>query len=226
METMHQPVHTHQVLWTVWKRFDMPLYRVITETGFDNCRIKFLHQQVFLMLRLKLLSCHSQARSDWRPRSIFVSIGSLRQAWKDQPTKSFPFMTHDYATTSQNFCSIPKQWEHQKSFSPYSVLDLDTEMLECSKLYYEDLLWQQNALEMGLQHPFILVDTNRWQFWQTIRRASTHTWEKPWWTVLEQVNLTWSHDWIYLERCASKMNQWFMVNPSQITCLGWEKHRP
>ena len=57
---------------------------------------------------------------------------------------------------------MPKQWKHQEILSPCDPSwGLDASGKNIPNYHYEDLLAAAKRYsEMGLQHPFILVDTN------------------------------------------------------------------
>ncbi len=132
----------------------------------------------------------------------------------------------------KTFCSMPKQWNIRKSFSSYDPSwDWMQKLVEYSKLP----LWRfasgsKNAIaEMGLQHPFILVDAN-----MTIlvnnSKSKVRIVEKPWWMMLgTRIGnfSSWFHDWILSRRWSSKMNQWFYGQSITDPCP-WvgKKHRP
>ena len=74
-------------------------------------------------------------------------------------------------------CSMPKQWKHQEILWLHAILrgGLDASGKNIPNYHYEDLLAASKRYsEMGLQHPFILVDTNHDNSGKQFKEQSTH----------------------------------------------------
>ena len=78
---------------------------------------------------------------------------------------------------------------------------------------------------MGLQHPFILVDTNHdnsgKKFAEQIRIVRETLTNRSWNPIIHDVVRGFMIE-SYLEEVV-KINQKYLVNRSQTQCLGWEK---
>ncbi len=224
---MHQPdTQQHQALWTVWKQSGHLHYRDYW-VRFDNCgwvalssKSSYVEDLIFIM-PLELVQLKTRSNR-------FVSSGiSARQAWRIQPSEKSFISPRDLLcpTSPKLFVQCPSSGNIRKSFSPCDP----SWGLDAVRIFQTAIMkichGSKRYSEMGLQHPFILVDTNHDNLANNLK-SKYASWEKPWWTVLEQGfgNLVRGFMIELLSR-RWPSNQWFMVNSSQ-TSPAWEKHRP
>ena len=153
-------------------------YRVITETGLTTA--DELLYPASLPYVEDLISYHAiGARSVEDQEHRFVSSGISAPTGMKNPTSgnlSVMFNAIYAAQHPQNFLFNAKQWKHQEILCPCDPSwRFDASGKNIPNYHYEDLLAAAKGYsEMGLQHPFILVDTNHDNSGKTIRRASTH----------------------------------------------------